>query len=136
MGVLRAKDIMSTGLATTRGDESLDVACTVLALADIRHLPVTDEAGNLIGLVTQRDMIAKFGELEDDDVDASSIRVYDVMTANVKTVGPDDPLLKVAGLLLEYKYGCVPVVDDGKCVGIVTESDFVKMVARQLASPR
>lgn len=135
MTVLRVKDIMSTGLATTRVDETLDIASTVLALADIRHLPVTDAGGVLVGLVTQRDLIAKFSELGGDRP-ASSVRVADVMTNRVKSVGPEDPVLSAAEMILEHKFGCVPVVDDGQVVGIVTESDFVRMVARELASPR
>lgn len=131
---------MSTDLETARVGETIDIASTIIALADIRHLPILDAGEKLAGVVTHRDLLAKFGELEGRDgeaADGSQVRVEEIMTVNVATVGPEDPVLKAAEIMLERKYGCLPVVaDDGKVLGIVTESDFVEIVAQDLSNPR
>jgi CBS domain-containing protein len=53
------------------------------------------------------------------------------MSTDVFTTGPDTPLVEAAGVLVERKIGCLPVVEDGHLVGILTEGDFVAMVARR-----
>jgi CBS domain-containing membrane protein len=98
-----------------------------------RHLPVTDE-DRLIGLVTERDLLAcSTSDLlphreSADRFLLERFRVHDVMVRNVVTVSPQTSLHAAGKLLLEQRFGCLPVVDEeNKLVGILTSSDFVKL---------
>jgi CBS domain-containing protein len=88
-------------------------------LGRIRHMPIVDGEGRLLGLVTHRDLLAAG--------DDPARKISDVMQTDVKTISPDTPAHEAAYLLLRYAIGCVPVIDDdSKLVGIVTEVDFVR----------
>lgn len=104
----------------------------------IRRLPVLDRDGYLVGIVTEGDI----NRISDSHVhDKRQYNLYhrvadlplrDVMTRNVVTVGPDDPVIVVAQLLLHHRIGGVPVVKEGRVIGVITESDlFRRMVERE-----
>ena len=102
-----------------RQTDSADHAARVMAEAEIRHLPVVDQTGNLIGLLSQRDLLA--------NTDRHG-RVRDLMSTNVLTVAPETAAYEAALLLWTHKIGCVPVTDvAGQLVGILTEADFVRL---------
>ena len=135
---LRVKDVMSPDVETLFEDETMDLANTVMLLGRIRHLPVTDRDGRLLGLLTHRDLLRAFAELYRDNgpnLDQARINVRDIMTKEVTTIGPDDPVLRAAELIWENKFGCLPVVVEERVVGILTESDFVRIAIRQLGDP-
>lgn len=94
-----------------------------------RRFPVEKE-GKLVGIVTQSDLETKLGwdRLAWRRLDR---RVGDAMTPDPVTVAPEDPLGKAAGLMLQHRIGGLPVVEEGRIVGIITESDvfraFVQM---------
>jgi len=90
-----------------------------LDLGRIRHLPVIDKDGMLAGIVSLRDLL-----VAGDD----GLRLDEIMTSDVKTVGPETPAHEAAYLLLRFPIGCVPVTDSGgRLLGIVTETDFVRI---------
>lgn len=121
---MRAADIMTSEPTVLHPEDRLERAVKEMALGEIRHLPVVDDAGVLVGILSQRDVLAA-------GVDAKA-RVRDVMIDDVKTVGPDVPAHEAAYLILRYAIGSVPVVDEhGVLLGIVTQADFVR-VAYQL----
>jgi CBS domain-containing protein len=96
-----------------------------LDLSRIRHLPVVDRAGVLVGVVSLRDLLVA-GE-------DPHLRLEQIMQTDVKTVGPDTQAHEAAYLLLRHAIGCVPVTDDGgRLVGIVTETDFVRIAYQHL----
>src|SRR5688572_32663712 len=123
--VLLVEDLMTADVETLFDDESLDLAKTIMALGRIRHLPVTDREGRLLGLVTHRDLLRALAERYRDigPNDHEPIPVRSVMTTPVTTIGPEEPVLKGAEIMWSRKFGCLPVVEGQYLVGILTESD-------------
>jgi CBS domain-containing protein len=106
-----------------------------LAQQHIRRMPVVDAGGRLLGIVTEGD-INRVSDSHVTDVRDYSLyhRVADlpigeIMTRNVVTVTPDTSIMEVARLLLEHRIGGVPVVEDGRVVGVITESDLFRLIA-------
>jgi CBS domain-containing membrane protein len=111
--------------------DTLELAARRMRAGRIRHLPVVDGEQTLIGLVTQRKILTAFVSDGDagsrrPDVDGHQIPVEMVMVRDVLTTWPDAPASEAAGLIERHRIGCVPVLDEGKVVGIVTAADFVK----------
>jgi CBS domain-containing membrane protein len=103
----------------------------------IRHVPVVDEEGTMLGLVSDRDLLR-----QTMGVDLSlpistrrevfaAVRVADIMTQDVESVDVDAPVGEAASIMLENEFGCVPVIEEGLLAGILTEADFVRHVADQ-----
>ena len=129
---------MSTDLVTLTEDETLAHAQRCMARGRIRHLPVVRD-GKLTGLVTHRDLLAAsfsiFAEVERNEQRRifDTVRVVEAMHRDVVTVSPTLGVAQAASILLENKYGCLPVVDgEGILVGIVTEADFLRLTVRLL----
>ncbi|HEY7677158.1 MAG TPA: CBS domain-containing protein [Candidatus Methylomirabilis sp.] len=103
----------------------------------VRHLPVA-EGEVLVGMLSDRDIRMASLPPGPGHTDAERearlgrVAVRDAMTQDPRTVGPDAPLLDVARFMLEHRFGGVPVLDGGRLVGIITETDilraFIKMV--------
>jgi len=125
---------MSAEVATVLRNDQLLIADDLMRLGRIRHTPVLDEStGEVVGVVSQRDLfrgaLARslgYGEHAQQKM-LGMLRVKDVMTTDPVTVRPDAPLAEAARIMLERKIGCLPVVEAGKLVGILTESDFVRL---------
>ena len=105
----------------------------------IRRLPVVNQAGQLVGIVTEGD-INRVSDSHVTDVREYSLyhRVADlpigeIMTHTVVTVTPDTSIMDVARLLLEHRIGGVPVVEDGRVIGMITESDLFRLIVVQQA---
>lgn len=136
-----AADIMSVEPITLRPTDSLKTAKEVMHAKRIRHLPVISAMGILVGLLSQRNLLqatvsffADIPESERDQIE-TAICVSEIMSTNVLSVPPDMPLEKAGAMLLERKFGCLPVLENGKLLGILTESDFVKLSLTLLAQP-
>ena len=109
-----------------------------MARGRIRHLPVVRD-GKLTGLITHRDLLAAsfsiFAEVGHNEQRRifDTVRVVEAMHRDVVTVSPGLSVAHAASILLENKYGCLPVVDgDGILIGIVTEADFLRLTVRLL----
>jgi CBS domain-containing membrane protein len=134
---LRVRDVMTSEVTTLQRNDKLTLADDIMRLGRIRHLPVVDENGQLAGIVTQRDLfrgaLAKalgYGERAQRQL-MDTLVVKEVMTSEVITTTPDTPLAEAAHVLVERKIGCLPVVEAGRLVGIITEGDFVALAARK-----
>ncbi len=137
-GRMNVADLMSTDLVTLTEDETLAHAQQCMARGRIRHLPVVRD-GKLTGLITHRDLLAAsfsiFAEVERNEQRRifDTVRVVEAMHRDVVTVSPGLGVAQAASILLENKYGCLPVVDEkGVLVGIVTEADFLRLTVRLL----
>ena len=124
--MIAVADFMTRELVTVQEGDDLALAESILHLGGIRHLPVVRE-GKLVGLVTQRDLLRSGAS---GGPAARAIMARDIMTRDVATVGPETSLVHAAHLMLRHKYGCLPVcAPDGRLLGIITESDFVRFAA-------
>lgn len=115
---LYAHDIMTTDVRTVEASTSVEAAARIMFEQSISGIPVVDEAGNLIGVVSEFDVLSRGGE-----------SVGDIMTRSVITVGEDTDPETVARMLIEQHIRRLPVVRDGKVVGIISRSDLVRLFA-------
>jgi len=120
---------MSTDLFTVRPDDLVDFAASVMDWRHIRHVPVEDDEGRLVGLVSHRDLLRLLARGRAAR-DAEPFAVRAVMKADPVTVAPGTPTLDAIELMRARKVGCLPVVEDGTLVGIVTAQDFLDASAR------
>ena len=138
MEQLSVRDVMTAEVTTLKRNEKLTLADDLMRLGRIRHLPVLDDDGEqLVGIVSQRDLfrgaLAKalgYGQSAQRKL-LDTFSVKEVMITDVITTTPDTPLIEAARVLTERKIGCLPVVENGRVVGILTEGDFVAMVGRK-----
>lgn len=128
------RDLMTMQPITVGSKTPMLEARARMAKARIRHLIVV-ETGSVIGIVTDRDIrlnapspatSLSAGEL---NYLLERLTVGDVMTSNVIVVGPERPLGEAARIMIDHKIGALPVIDSGRLVGIITETDFVKAMA-------
>lgn len=119
---LRVSDIMSTALVTVRAGDTLTSASAEMQVGVIRHLPVVEDHGRLVGVVSDRDLLHARG----------SKRISEVMTRDVVTVRSDAPAVEAASIMLDNKISSVLVVDDGTLVGVVTQTDYLDLARRSL----
>ena len=131
----RVRDLMTTNPRTLGRNDLLKVADDLMTTERIRHLPVLDDAGNLAGILTQRDLFhgalvraLGFGSAAREKM-LTSIPVKEVMNGDVETTTPSTPLAYAAREMVARKIGCLPVVEHNALVGILTEGDFVALVA-------
>ncbi len=117
MTARRVDEIMSTDLETAQVGETIDIASTIIALADIRHLPVMAH-GELVGIVSDRDLrrAAGLGWRDDRSVE-------DLMTRDVVTLEPGSRLSAAVRLMVEGKISALPVLEGNDLAGILTTSD-------------
>ena len=134
-GVLQVKDVMSGDVQVVRRNDQLSVADTLMKQARIRHLPVLDEDGLVCAVVSQRDLFRGallralgYGARAEEAM-LRQVPVKEAMSAEIHTIGPDATVADAARIMIERKIGCLPVVEGEKLIGIVTETDFVKLVA-------
>lgn len=117
---------MTTDLFTVRPDDLIDLAASLMDWRHIRHVPVEDDHGRLVGLVTHRNLL----HLLTNGMRKENITVRDVMVPNPVTVSSLTPTLDAIQTMRERHIGCLPVVDADQLVGIVTSYDFLEASAR------
>lgn len=135
MNELRVRDLMTPDVVTVRPDDKVAMAYELMLDNRFRHLVVIDEDGELVGLLTHCDLL-RYALIERPELPLNlqlgilkRIRVEEVMTSEVETTEPDQWLDKAALVMFENKYGCLPVVEGSRLVGILTEADFVRFFA-------
>ena len=119
---------MSTDLFTLRPTDLVDLAASLMDWRHIRHVPVEDEKGHLVGLVTHRGLLRLLSR-GSTAPDGTSMTVREIMKANPTTVTSSTPTLEAIEIMRRSGIGCLPVVDDNRLVGIVTSYDFLTATA-------
>src|SRR5215204_2920254 len=124
--MLLVKDSMSRKIVTLSPDETAGTALAVCRERRIRHLPILKE-GRLVGIVSDRDLRSSTPALGNPTRAAAlqEVLVEDVMARDVVTALPDDPIEHAANVMRERRIGCLPVVEGGELVGILTSSDVM-----------
>ncbi len=132
------REYMTSPVITVTPDTSLDEALSIVRQHNIRRLPVVDNNGKLVGLVTReilRDAPSSISALSTLGMrfQLSRIKVSDVMITDVITVTPDSTIEEATTVALERQIGTLPVVDEkGNLVGMVTNTDLNNLVAQLL----
>jgi CBS domain-containing protein len=132
---LRVRDLMTDRVFSIHPDEDLARLVELMDDIHVRHVPVVDADHTVVGLVSQLDLIRSV-MYASSDLPLAEMRellktadVRSIMTTDIETIEADADIEEAAGLMLENKLGCLPVVEGGHLTGILTESDFVKYVA-------
>ncbi|MCB9916757.1 MAG: CBS domain-containing protein, partial [Planctomycetes bacterium] len=123
--------IMTTDVFTVHPEDLVDLAASVMDWEHIRHVPVEDNEGRLVGILSHRTVLrlVAHGLAKGR---SQSLSVGEVMQAEPITVAPDATCLEAIERMREHRVSCLPVVRDGRLVGILTEHDFMQIAARLL----
>jgi CBS domain-containing membrane protein len=120
---LKVSDLMTTALMTIKASEPLSEAKIDMEMGLVHHLPVVDDRGRLVGIVSDRDITRR----------ADKKRIADVMSRELVTTRPDTPAHLAASMMLDFRIGSLPVVDDdGALIGVVTITDYLAVARRAL----
>ena len=131
--MLKVKDIMTTEVFVLNSSHTLELVRSLMRIKHVRHVPIVDPDNTFVGLITHRDLLAQtISHLADVDEDEQEyldrhIHIMNIMKTDILAVDQEMDVCAAITQLLENKYGCLPVVENGKLVGIVTEADFLEL---------
>jgi len=125
---IKLEQFMTTDLFTVTEDEPMDLVASLMEWERIRHVPVEDHQNRLVGLISYRSLLRLLakGQLGQD---GRHTAVSEIMTPNPITASPEMSTLDAIEIMRRHRVGCLPVVKDGRLVGIVTERDFMNVAA-------
>ena len=128
---LKVEQFMTTDLFTVHEEDAIDLAASLMDWERIRHVPVEDAESRLVGLISYRSIIRLMAQGRLDD-GADPLPVREVMKKDPVTVSPECSSLEALQLMRNEGVGCLPVVNDGRLVGIITERDFMHIAGELL----
>ncbi len=114
--------VMKTDLFTVHPEDSVDLTASMMDWEHIRHVPVEDEEGRLVGLVSHRSLLRLLGGPK---TGTDPVAVREIMHPDPFTVTPETDSLEAIELMRRHNMSCLPVVEGGQLVGIVTDADFM-----------
>lgn len=133
------RDIMQRKVVTISAGDSLSTVEDIMTLGGVRHMPVV-QAGSLVGVVSQRDLLrASLSTLTDFGRDERRaflqvVEIEKVMSVPPITIGPEASVRQAAHMMASRKIGCLPVLEEGRLVGLVTETDLLQHFAQDYSS--
>ncbi len=134
---MKVSDRMTRDAITVQADDPIRVAVDLVDQKRLRRFPVMKD-GDLVGIVTGRDLrdatasSVVLTEKKYHDFLLDTVKIESIMSANPRTVSPQSDLKDAARLILEIKVGGLPVLQDGRLVGIITETDLISTLLEQL----
>lgn len=136
---LKVRDVMTPNPVTLSPEESLMEALQLMRLRKIRRVPVVSADGTLVGLLTEGDLKrAEPSTLSDTQEQFMTVmegtQVNRIMIQNLVTATPDTPLIDAARTLFRNKYGALPVLEDEKLVGMLTDHDLIGALIKVIES--
>ena len=150
--MLYARDIMTTEVLTVSPETSIADLSKTLENRKIGGVPVVDQGGRLVGVITQSDLVERARDLElPPAINILDLHIYlqipshliqrvekmlgttvgDCMSPNPITVAPDTPVSQIAALMAKQKVHTIPVLKGGKIVGVIGKMDLVRAMARE-----
>lgn len=147
-----ARDIMTVNVITVGPDENLEKAAQMLVDNKISGIPVVDEEHRVLGIISEKDLMIKAGELKvpfyitlfdsiiflenpmrlkNDLKKYTASKVAEAMTRKVITVDEETPVTEIVRIMQDKKVNRVPVVKDGRLVGIISRNDILKTMVKR-----
>jgi len=123
------REYMTKDPVAVRASDPLSRVGEVFDVQKFRHLPVVDDSGSLVGILSDRDLrniTAAMEILEQSLSHSTGVRVADVMTSTVTSVAPDANLKEAAKIMADLKIGALPVVEGQKLAGILSYTDILR----------
>ena len=131
--MISVESIMTPDPVSLMADDTLGMAHQLMNEKHIHHIPIIDKEGSVIGLISHRDVIAASSStLTHPPNDTSKTPLHKIMTTSVVTIPPSAGTLKAAQYIHNSRHGCLPIVDEGVLIGIITEYDFVEVAINLL----
>ncbi|MCD6362951.1 MAG: CBS domain-containing protein [Synergistetes bacterium] len=136
------RDVMTLNPITVKPDVAFQDALKLLRDKGVRRLPVVNDEGKLVGIITEKDLLyaspSKATTLDVWELSylLSKLKVEDIMTKEVITISDDTPIEEAAKVMADKKVGALPVMRDGELVGIITETDIFKVLLKLLGAGR
>jgi CBS domain-containing protein/gamma-glutamylcysteine synthetase len=129
---LKVSEFMTTDIFTVQKDDIIDLVVDMMDWRKIRYTPVEDKEGKLIGLVTLRIVLRHLlkARKQPDSDPQEMITVKDIMIESPITIDPNVTLVEAMSIMRHKQIGCLPVVQHGELIGIITEMDFLKISGR------
>ncbi len=122
------EQFMTTDLFTVRPEDVIDLAANLMHWRHVRHVPVENNEGKLVGIISHRDLLELFALGKTNG--GGEIVVREVMKQNLTTIRPETPTLEALSLMREKNIGCLPVIKNERLVGLVTAHDFLTVSAK------
>ncbi|MFZ0050701.1 MAG: CBS domain-containing protein [Desulfobaccales bacterium] len=127
---MKVKEVMVKEMATLDVNDELSLANDIMRLGRVRHLPVVDGA-RLLGIISERDLFRSslaqalgYGGKTSREL-MKTVRIKDIMVRELVTISPEMDLLQAVKIMVDKKIGCLPVVDQDRLVGLITETDIM-----------
>ncbi len=127
----KIEQYMTTDLFTVHPEDPVDLVANVMEWERIRHVPVEDQDHRLVGLVSYRAVLRVLAHNRHGE-DSAAIPVSEIMRTNPVTVTPQTSTLDAIGLMRKHQIGALPVVQEGRLIGLITEHDFLDIAAELL----
>lgn len=140
---MRVRDLMTTEILTVGPEASLKEAARRMLEGEISGLPVINDDGDLVGIITEADFMATEADrrvtrragllrlfVRDAEIPSHERLVGDVMTADVKVIGPESDHAEAARLMEKEGIKRIPVVADGRLIGLIARADMLKAYVR------
>ena len=131
--MIKVKDIMTSEVFVLHSTQTLELVRSLMRIKHVRHVPIVEDDNTFVGLMTHRDLLAHtisyLADIDDEEQEYLDrhIHIMNIMKTDVLTAAPEMDICTAISILLENKYGCLPVISEGKLVGIVTEADFLNL---------
>lgn len=122
---LLVEEFMTTDIFTVQKDDIIELAAEMMDFKKIRFLPVEDEQGNLVGLLSSRMLLRYYSQ--NVLTNKENILVKDVMIEKPISIRPEMNVLEALGILRDKKIGSLPVIKNEKLIGIITEQNFLRI---------
>lgn len=122
--MLKAADIMTKDVLTVTPDTPISIAVKILTIRRLTGLPVIDDQKNLLGIISEKDVMGLLLEKED----LQEKKVFEYMTQEVHSFSPSDSVEDICEFLIHRPFRRVPIIKDGKLVGIISRRDIIALI--------